>query len=50
MWFDSLDSVKEFAGNDYERAVVPEKAQKVLSRFDKKSRHYDVREEDLVHH
>jgi heme-degrading monooxygenase HmoA len=28
MWFDSLDSVKEFAGNDYEKAVVPDKAQK----------------------
>ena len=23
MWFDSLDSVKEFAGKDYEKAVVP---------------------------
>jgi heme-degrading monooxygenase HmoA len=43
MWFDSLDSVKEFAGNDYEKAVVPDKAQKVLSRYDKQSMHYDVR-------
>ncbi len=42
MWFDSLDSVKDFAGNEYEKAVVPEKAQKVLSRFDKMSQHYSV--------
>jgi heme-degrading monooxygenase HmoA len=43
MWFDSREAVKEFAGEDYEKAVVPEKAQKILSRFDKKSQHYDVR-------
>jgi heme-degrading monooxygenase HmoA len=43
MWFDSYDSIKEFAGNDYEKAVVPEKAQKVLSRFDKRSQHYEVK-------
>ena len=42
MWFDSIDAVKKFAGDDYEKAVVPDKAQKVLSRFDKKSQHYTV--------
>ena len=26
MTFDSLESVKDFAGNDFEQAVVPEKA------------------------
>jgi heme-degrading monooxygenase HmoA len=46
MWFDSLDSVKMFAGEDYENAVVPEKAQKILSYYDKKSQHYDVKIED----
>ncbi len=49
MWFDSLDSVKEFAGKDYEKAVVPEKTQRVLSRFDRQSQHYDVRVEDSVY-
>jgi hypothetical protein len=49
MWFDSVESVKEFAGNDYENAVVPEKAQKVLSRYDRKSQHYDVRSEHASH-
>jgi heme-degrading monooxygenase HmoA len=45
MWFDSLSSIKEFAGDDYERAVVPDKAQKILSRFDQRSQHYEVRSE-----
>jgi heme-degrading monooxygenase HmoA len=45
MWFDSLDSIKEFAGNDYEKAVVPDKAQKVLAHFDQKSQHYGVKEQ-----
>jgi heme-degrading monooxygenase HmoA len=47
MWFDSVDSVIKFAGEDYEKAVVPEKAQKILSRYDKKSQHYDVEFEDF---
>jgi heme-degrading monooxygenase HmoA len=44
MWFETIDSVREFAGADYEQAVVPEKARLVLSRFDKRSQHYEVRE------
>jgi len=44
MWFDSWQAVKEFAGEDYERAVVPPKARAVLSRFDQCSQHYEVRE------
>ena len=43
MLFDSLDAVREFAGEDYEAAVVPEKARKVLSHFDERSQHYEVR-------
>jgi heme-degrading monooxygenase HmoA len=42
MWFDSYDSVKRFAGDDYEKAVVPDKAQKILSRYDRESQHYAV--------
>jgi heme-degrading monooxygenase HmoA len=45
MWFDSLDAVREFSGEDYEAAVVPPKARAVLARFDARSAHYDVREE-----
>jgi heme-degrading monooxygenase HmoA len=44
MNFDSLDAVREFAGEDYQVAVVPPKARKVLSRFDKSSQHYELRE------
>jgi len=43
MWFDSIDAVIKFAGEEYETAVVPGKAQEVLSRFDKTSQHYNVK-------
>ena len=45
MWFDSLDAVRTFAGEDYEVAVVPSKARAVLSRFDERSQHYEVCEQ-----
>ncbi len=44
MWFDSLDAVRSFAGEDYEVAVVPSKARAVLSHFDERSQHYEVKE------
>jgi len=43
MWFDSIDAVRDFAGNDYEQAVVPPKARSLLLRFDERSQHYEVR-------
>jgi heme-degrading monooxygenase HmoA len=43
MLFDLLDAVREFAGEDYETAVVPEKARALLSHFDQRSQHYEVR-------
>lgn len=42
MWFDSLDAVRAFAGEDYAAAVVPAKARAVLSRFDVVSAHYET--------
>jgi heme-degrading monooxygenase HmoA len=45
MWFESLEAVREFAGADYETAVVPPKARSVLKRFDERSQHYEVREQ-----
>ena len=48
MWFDSLDAVRAFAGEDYEAAVVPPKARAVLSRFDARSQHYEVKAEMKV--
>jgi len=45
MWFDTLDAVRAFAGEDYEVAVVPPKARAVLSHFDPRSQHYEVKVE-----
>ena len=45
MWFDSLDAVRVFAGEEYELAVVPPKARALLSRFDARSQHYEVKVE-----
>ena len=44
MSFDSLQNVIDFQGEDYERCYVPDKAQKVLKRWDKTSQHYEVKE------
>ena len=43
MWFDSLEAVRTFAGEEYELAVVPPKARALLSRFDARSQHYEVK-------
>ena len=45
MTFGSLEAVREFAGEDYEVAYVPEKAREVLSHFDERSQHYEIRAE-----
>jgi len=42
MWFDTLEAVRAFAGEDHEHSVVPHKARALLSRFDERSQHYDV--------
>jgi hypothetical protein len=44
MWFASLAAVRAFAGTDYEAAVVPPAARALLTRFDARSAHYEVRE------
>lgn len=44
MEFDNLSSVRSFTGEDYEQAYVPDEAKAVLSRFDERSQHYQVRE------
>jgi heme-degrading monooxygenase HmoA len=43
MTFQDLDAVRQFAGDDYEVAVVPDKARALLARFDQRSQHYEVR-------
>lgn len=42
MWFTNIEAVREFAGDDYELAVVPPPARELLTRFDDRSAHYDV--------
>ena len=45
MRFDSLDAVREFAGPDYDVAVIPAKARALLAHFDPRSQHYERRAE-----
>jgi hypothetical protein len=40
--FDSVDAVKQFAGEDYERSYVPPRAQRLLSRYEETAAHFDV--------
>ena len=44
MWFDSWDAVRQFAGEDHEKAYVPAPAREVLARFDERSQHYELKE------
>lgn len=43
MRFDSWDAVKEFSGDHYEHAYVPQKARQVLKRCDERSQHYEIK-------
>lgn len=49
MWFDSMDGVRAFAGDDVEAAVVPPAAQTLLARFDARSQHYHVQFDATPH-
>jgi antibiotic biosynthesis monooxygenase (ABM) superfamily enzyme len=42
MWFDSLDSIKAFMGEDYAISHVPPQARAVLQRFDERAAHFEV--------
>jgi antibiotic biosynthesis monooxygenase (ABM) superfamily enzyme len=44
MRFASIEDVKQFVGEDHERAYVPDAARKVLNRFDERAQHYVSRE------
>ena len=49
MWFDCLDDIKCFVGEDYAASHVPVEARAVLKRFDDRAAHYEVidrREQD----
>jgi heme-degrading monooxygenase HmoA len=42
MLWDSIESIRAVAGQDYETAVVPEERRKYLAHYDPKSTHYEV--------
>ena len=42
MWFDDLESIKAFTGEDYAVSHVPAPARAVLSRFDERAAHHEV--------
>jgi heme-degrading monooxygenase HmoA len=42
MWFDSMDSVRAFMGEDYSVSHVPAQARSVLKRFDARAAHHVV--------
>jgi len=40
--FDSLDAVKDFAGEDEGKPVIYPKAEALITRMDERSRHYRI--------
>ena len=42
MWFDSLDAIKAFVGEDYCVSHVPTAARAVLNSFDDRAAHYEI--------
>jgi heme-degrading monooxygenase HmoA len=42
VWFQSLDSVRAFAGNDFETPVISAKAQSLLSRYANQVSHFEL--------
>jgi heme-degrading monooxygenase HmoA len=42
MLWDSIDSIRAYAGDDYEVSVIPEERRKYLCHHDAKASHYEV--------
>jgi heme-degrading monooxygenase HmoA len=45
-YFESLDAIRRFAGEDYEAAHVAPRGRELLARFDPRCSHYEVAVED----
>lgn len=41
--FDNLDDIKALAGPNFETAVVPVERRRLLTRYDLKARHYELK-------
>lgn len=46
--FDSLASVKIFAGENYKKAYIPENAKRVLLRYEETAQHYEFKKELIL--
>jgi hypothetical protein len=42
LWFESIESVRSFAGENYETPVISEKARTLLTRFADRADHYQL--------
>lgn len=42
LWFESLENVKSFAGNNYAKPVISEKARTLLARYVDHAEHYEL--------
>lgn len=42
VWFESLDAVKSFAGEEYELPVLTDKARALLTHYAERCEHYDL--------
>lgn len=47
-WWRSLEAVRAFAGADVDAAVVADEAASLLTRFDRRARHYTVEMQDAI--
>jgi len=42
VWFESLNAVRSFAGQNYQVPVISTKAQSLLSRYDERVEHFEL--------
>lgn len=45
MWFDTLEQIKAFAGEDYEKAVIHPTTLSLLKKHDSHAQHFELRHE-----
>src|SRR4051794_5724420 len=45
MWFDTVEQIRAFTGEDYEKAVVHPTAHALLKKYDSHSQHFELRHE-----
>jgi hypothetical protein len=48
LWFDSIENVRAFAGESYQKPVISEKARSLLSRFADRADHYQFSGSNLL--